>query len=328
MAFSDLLWQPNVLGKDDMYIPHSFTVHLAFAFFQRIDPFNLMIKHYQDIQEEMMSKQEERFAKEMEYLKKKLKENLHEDTKAMVKFMQDDNHTKEVEIINLKMDLKRLTLQHTLLTSDHELLKMKYSKTSENAPDSYEHLQHQVDDWHNKFNARDADVKLLTRQVENLKGVIMTQGLFQTVPPPEPVSAPAPSKAPEELPIPGQGWQFGGADRAANRPNWGTAPPPEPIHNNGWGISPSPAPQDSSHGYSDSSVEPQFRGSIGKGKQAGRGKNNYSKGQGNDYFSQSSGKRGRDSREDNARDVRQKSWNSDGKSIAESWSKSPHVRLY
>ena len=129
-----------------MYIPHSFTVHLAFAFFQRIDPFNLMIKHYEEIQEEMMSKQEERFAKEMEYLKRKLKENLHEDTKVMVKFMKEDNETKEQDISNLKMDLKRLTLQHTLLTSDHELLKMKYSKTSENAPDSYEHLQHQVDD--------------------------------------------------------------------------------------------------------------------------------------------------------------------------------------
>ena len=78
-----------------------------------------MIKHYEDIQEEMMAKQEIRFAKEMEYLKKKLKENLHEDTKVMVKFMKDDNHDKELEIINFKMDLKRLTLQHTLLTSDH-----------------------------------------------------------------------------------------------------------------------------------------------------------------------------------------------------------------
>ena len=78
-----------------------------------------MIKHYEDIQEEMMAKREIRFAKEMEYLKKKLKENLHEDTKVMVKFMKDDNHDKELEIINFKMDLKRLTLQHTLLTSDH-----------------------------------------------------------------------------------------------------------------------------------------------------------------------------------------------------------------
>ena len=88
---------------------------------------------------------------------------------------------------------------------------------------------------------------------------------------------------------------------------------------------PLPAPQDSSHGYSDSSVEPQYRG---KGKHAGRGNSNHSKGKGNNYFSHPSGKRGRDSLEDNARDVRQKSWNQDGKSIAEAWSKSPHVRLY
>jgi hypothetical protein len=77
--------------------------------------------------------------------------------------------------------------------------------------------------------------------------------------------------------------------------------------------------------YSDSSVEPQYRA---KGKHAGRGNNNTSKGKGNKYFTQPSGKRERDSREDNSRDVRQKSWNQDGKSIAEAWSKSPHIRLY
>jgi hypothetical protein len=61
----------------------------------------------------------------------------------------------------------------------------------------------------------------------------------------------------------------------------------------------------------------------------GERSNNYtSKGKGNKYFTQPSGKRGRDSRDDNARDVRQKSWNQDGKSIAEAWSKSPHIRLY
>ncbi len=241
-----------------------------------------------------MEKQEERCKKEMDYLKQKLKENLHEDTKAMVKLMKEENEAKELELINLKMDHKRLSLQHTLLASDHELLKMKYSTTSENAPSSCEQYQRQIDDWHNKFNARDTDVKLLTRQIENLKSVIMTQGLFQDVPP-EPFSAPAPSNAPEELPVPGHGWHFGGADRAANRPNWGNVPPPAPIQDNGWGVSPLPAPQDSSHGYSDSSIEPQHRG---KGKHAGRGNSGYSKGRGNNYFTHPSGKRGRDSRED------------------------------
>jgi hypothetical protein len=108
-------------------------------------------------------------------------------------------------------------------------------------------------------------------------------------------------------------------------PTGGNIPPPEPIYDNGWGISPSSAAQYSSHDYSDSSVEPQYRA---KGKHAGRGDNNKSKGRGNKSYTQPSGKRGRDSRDDNARDVRQKSWNQDGKCIAEAWSKSPHVRLY
>ena len=85
------------------------------------------------------------------------------------------NDTKEKELATLKMEHKWLTLQHTLLASDHEMLKIKYSDTSENAPNSYEQYQRQIDDWHNKFNARDADVKLLTRQVENLKNVIVRQ---------------------------------------------------------------------------------------------------------------------------------------------------------
>jgi hypothetical protein len=208
------------------------------------------------------------------------------------------------------------------------MLKNKCSDSSE------EQYQRQIDDWHGKFNARDAENKLLTRQLKILKDVIVTQGL--TMPPPEPGNAPAPAPTPaqapapanpnglEEFPVPGPGWQFGGASRAANRPNWGNVPPPEHIHDNGWGTSPSPAPQYSSHDYSDSSVEPRYQA---KGKHAGKG-TNYNKGKNNKYFSQPSGKRGRDSRDDTARDVRQKSWNQDGKSIAEAWSKSPHIRLY
>ena len=74
-----------------MFIPHSFTVNLAYMFFQRIDPFNVMIKNYEEKQNEMMEKQVERCKKEMDYLQQKLKENFHEDTKAMVRFMKEDN---------------------------------------------------------------------------------------------------------------------------------------------------------------------------------------------------------------------------------------------
>jgi hypothetical protein len=156
------------------------------------------------------------------------------------------------------------------------------------------------------------------------------------MPPPEPIRAPAPAsvQAPapapsnpnglEEFPTPGPGWHFGDVSCAANRPTWGNVPPPEPILDNGWRISPYPAPQYSSHDYSDSSVEPQYRA---KGKHQGRGKSYNSRGKGNKYFTQPSGKRGRDSRDDNACDVRQKSWNQDGKSIVEAWSKSPFYNV-
>ena len=62
------------------------------------------------------------------------------------------------------------------------------------------------------------------------------------MPPPEPVSSapvPASTRAPapapsnpnglEEFPTPGPGWQFSGASRAANRPNWGNVPPQSPF---------------------------------------------------------------------------------------------------
>jgi hypothetical protein len=183
-----------------MYVPHSLTVGLAHRFFQRTNPFNVMIKNYEEKQDQMMQTQVERFEKEMDYLQSKLKENLREDTKAMVRFMKEDNDTKEKELVALRLEHKRLTLQYTLLVSDHEMLKIKFSDTSGNAPNSYEQYQCQIDDWHNKFNARDTDVKLLTQQVENLKTVIVTQGL--TMPPPQPVNAPAPASTRTPAPAP------------------------------------------------------------------------------------------------------------------------------
>ncbi len=138
--------------------------------------------------------------------------------------MKEDNDAKESEL-----EHKRLTLQHTVLTSDHELLTNKFSDTIDNAPNSHEQYQRQIDDWHIRCSVKDAETKLLTRQVANLKAVILEQGL--AMPPPEPVrtaapdSAPAPAPAPsnpngqEEFPAPGTGWQYTGADRAANRPN-------------------------------------------------------------------------------------------------------------
>jgi hypothetical protein len=72
----------------------------------------------------------ERFKKELDYLQQKLRDNLHEDTQAMVKVMKENNDAKESELFALKAEHKRLTLQHTLLISDHELFVEIIASTS------------------------------------------------------------------------------------------------------------------------------------------------------------------------------------------------------
>ncbi len=48
VAFRTLLDITNDHGKDEMYVPHTFTVGLAHRFYQRTDPFNVMIKNYEE----------------------------------------------------------------------------------------------------------------------------------------------------------------------------------------------------------------------------------------------------------------------------------------
>ncbi len=108
VAFHTLLGEGEIDGRVNMHIPHSFTINLAYMFFRRIDPFNVMIKNYEEKQNEMLEKQVERFKKEMDYFPQKLKENLHEDTKAMVKFMKEDNDAKESELFALKAEHKAI----------------------------------------------------------------------------------------------------------------------------------------------------------------------------------------------------------------------------
>jgi hypothetical protein len=107
MAFRTLLDIEGNLRMDESHTPHSFTVGLAHRFFQRTDPFNVMIKNYEEKQDAMMQTQVARFKKEMGYLQEKLKENLHEDTKAMVRIMREDNDAKEKELLALKSEYKR-----------------------------------------------------------------------------------------------------------------------------------------------------------------------------------------------------------------------------
>jgi hypothetical protein len=134
-----------------------------------------------------------------------------------------------------------------------------------------------------------------------LRGIIIqTQGMELL--PENPVSAPAPALSVEEFgPLPE--WDVGSGIVEHTWGNTNASLSSEP-HNNGWGA-PSPAPtHESSHGFSDESMEPPNYGKYGKDSHQKGFKGKGHKGSGGKARNapHSQGKRGRDSYEDSKRD--------------------------
>ena len=116
-----------------------------------------------------------------------------------------------------------------------------------------------------------------------------------------------------------------------NDPGWGNtrrndAPPPDFDH--GWGsmTGNAPSPSPSNHNYSDSSNEPPRFGKNSFKKGKGKGGKHHNAPQ----SLASGGKRDRASYEEDQRnrEVRHKAWNSNGTSVANTWSKSTVPRTY
>ncbi len=121
-------------------------------------------------------------------------------------------------------------------------------------------------------------------------------------------------------------WDFGGT----RQPAWGNTRPTavnrEPVHNDGWGPTPSPAnTNDSSHVHSDDPQRMDYNPRYGKqtntkGQPKGKGK----------YKSYHGGKRGRDPNDPReGRDVRQRTQSdSEGTAVAITWSRFQQLRTY
>jgi hypothetical protein len=235
----------------------------------------------------------------------------------------------------LKAENKSLILKHTLLSTEHAVMKAKYSSQGNESGNPLAQCQKELVDWQNRYSAKDKEAKMLATQLDVLTNVIQTQGLNLPSSAPAPAPAPpptialthiAPSVNNDEIRL--DGWDFGGS----RQPAWGNTRPPavnrEPDNNNGWGHSPSPAPtNESSHGYSDSN-DPQRMDYVPR-----YGKQSHTKGQpkrkGKYKSSYQHGKRGRDPDENMGRDVRQRTqWDNDGTFVAITWSRSQQLCTY
>ncbi len=106
--------------------PITFTARIAHKLLQRSDPLGLMIRNYEERQDDMMKDQRKIFRNEMAHLHRKTLERVGIDTKAMVQVMRETLDKSEKELATLKAENKSLILKHTLLSTEHAVMKAKY----------------------------------------------------------------------------------------------------------------------------------------------------------------------------------------------------------
>jgi hypothetical protein len=216
----------------------TFTARIAHKLLQRSDPLNLLIKNYEERQDDMMKDQRKIFRDQMAYLHRKTLEGVGADTKKMAAVMRETLDKAEKELITLRSENKSLKLKHTLLSTEHAVMKAKYSSHGNESGDPLAQCQRDLVDWQNRYSAKDNEAKMLATQLGVLTNVIQTQGLnlIPSAPAPVPVSAPAPTHIAPSVnndDIRLDGWDFGGT----RQPAWGNTRPAavnrEPD-NNGW----------------------------------------------------------------------------------------------
>ncbi len=141
----------------------------------------------------MMKDQRKIFRNEMAHLHRKTLKRVGIDTKAMVQVMRETLDKSEKELATLKAENKSLILKHTLLSTEHAVMKAKYSSHGNESGDPLAQCQKELVDWQNRHSAKENEAKMLTTQLNVLTNVIQTQGLNLIPSAPAPVPAPAPA---------------------------------------------------------------------------------------------------------------------------------------
>ncbi len=115
-------------------VPVSFTARVIHKLLQSYDPLGLIIQNYEERQDDMMKDQRKIFRDQMAHLHRKMLERVGSDTKSMLKDMKDNLSKVEKEIFALKAENKNLILKHTLLMTEHTVMKARYSSQGNARP--------------------------------------------------------------------------------------------------------------------------------------------------------------------------------------------------
>ncbi len=93
-------------------------------------PFETIIKDYQEKQDELMAEKRSTIRNEMANMHRIMPEQTAKNTAESVKAMQAACDLKESDLGLVRAELKKLKLAHTLLNTDHALLKQKQATQS------------------------------------------------------------------------------------------------------------------------------------------------------------------------------------------------------
>ncbi len=116
---------------EDPEVSLDFVYNLTRRLAQRPEtPFETIIKDYQEKQDALMTEQRSTIRKEMANMYRIMADQTAKNSAEIAKAMQAACDLKEKELIQLRAEHKKLKLVHTLLNTDHALLKQKQAAQS------------------------------------------------------------------------------------------------------------------------------------------------------------------------------------------------------
>jgi hypothetical protein len=221
----------TVMGADFAGIDVVFGCDICLRLMQSSDPIGEMARNYAIKQDKMIEEQRLLCFEDMARLHREVKERSIADTAQLAKDMQTVNTERENEFLKLKNEHRMLCVANALLTSDHEMLKLRQSAIT--GVEGYAQCQQELQDALKKLDLKTSECKVYQEQVLKLSDALRLQSAGAPV-----YEAPAPAPAKENF-DPGPDWDRSNHARAVEDAAmaWGVHRAPE-IHNNSWGDSP------------------------------------------------------------------------------------------
>ncbi len=163
-----------------------------------------MARNYAVKQDQMIEEQRLLCFEDMVRLHRQVKEHSLADTAQLAKDIQAFNSEREKEFLKLKNEHRLLCVSNTLLTSDHELLKLRQIALT--GVEGYTQCQQELQDAQRKLDLKTSECKVYHEQVLKSSDAIRMQSVGAPFD-----AAPAPA---EEYLEPGPGWDHTSHTRA------------------------------------------------------------------------------------------------------------------